>query len=44
MHIQDLAQNNFIQDAIDREAIKVGRMPIIRTPYLVMVLHQKLPI
>ena len=43
MKIQDIAQNNFIQDAINHEAIKVGLMPIIRTSYLGMASHQKLP-
>ena len=43
MQIQDMAQNSFIQDAINHEAIKVELMPTITTAFLVMVSCQKLP-
>ena len=38
-----MAQSSFFLDAIDREAIKVGPTPTIKTAFLVMALRQKLP-
>ena len=35
-----MAQNSFIQDAINREAKKVMPTPAIRTAFLVMALRQ----
>ena len=43
MRLRGMDQNSFFLDAIHREAIKVGPMPTIKTAFLVMALHQKLP-
>ena len=42
MQIQDMAQNSFIQDAIDHEAIKSWLTPTTTTAFLVMASCQKL--
>ena len=42
MRLQGMNLNSFFLDAIDREAIKVALMPIIKTAFLVMALRQKL--
>ena len=44
MRLQDMDLNSFFHDAIDREAIKVAPTPTIKTAFLAMALHQKLPI
>ena len=43
MQLQDMDQNSFFLDTIDREAIKVRLTPTIKTVFLVMALCQKLP-
>ena len=43
MRLQDMDQNSFFLDAINRKAIKVGPTPTIKTAFLVMALCQKLP-
>ena len=43
MRLQGMDQNSFVLDAINHEAIKVGPTPTIKTAFLVMALHQKLP-
>ena len=43
MRLQGMDQNSFFVDAINCEAIKVKPMSTIKTAFLVMVLHQKLP-
>ena len=43
MRLQDMDQNSFFLDTIDREAIKVGPTPTIKTAFLAMALRQKLP-
>ena len=43
MQLQGMDQKSFFLDAIDHETIKVGPTPTIKTSFLVMVLHQKLP-
>ena len=43
MQLQGMDQNNFFLDTINREAIKVGPTPTIKTAFLVMELRQKLP-
>ena len=43
MRLRSMDQNSFFVDAISPEAIKVGPTPTIKTAFLVMALHQKLP-
>ena len=43
MRLQGMDQKSFFLDTIDREAIKVGPTPTIKTTSLVMALRQKLP-
>ena len=43
MRLRGMDHNSFFLDAIDREAIKVGPTPTIKTAFLVMALRQKLP-
>ena len=43
MLTQDMAQNSFIQNAINHEAIKVKPIPTIRTAFLELAPYQKLP-
>ena len=40
MRLRDMDQNSLFLDAIDREAIKVGPTPTIKTAFLVMALRQ----
>ena len=40
MRLQDMDQNSFFLEAIDREAIKVGPTPSIKTAFLAMALRQ----
>ena len=42
MRLQGMYQNSFFLDAIDRETMKVGPMPNIKTAFLIIALHQKL--
>ena len=39
-----MAQNSFIRDAIDREAIKAGPTPTMKAAFLVKASREKLPI
>ena len=43
MRLRGMDQNSFFLDDIDHEAIKVEPTPTIKTAFLVMALHQKLP-
>ena len=43
MQLQGMDLNSFFLGAINREAIKVVPMPTLKTAFLVMALHQKLP-
>ena len=42
MRLWGMDQNSYFLDAIDREAVKVGSTPTIKTAFLVMALRQKL--
>ena len=43
MRLQGMNLNSFFHNTIDCEAIKVGPTLTIKTAFLVLALHQKLP-